>query len=41
MRYPQCGEDAWHPILEGEQITSFQIGYSNEPCLLGGFDFGR
>lgn len=35
MRYPQCGEDAWHPILEGEQITSFQIGYSNEPCLLG------
>lgn len=35
MRYPQCEEDAWHPILEGEQITSFQIGCSNEPCLLG------
>lgn len=35
MRYPKCEKDAWRPILEGERITSFQIGYFTEPCLLG------
>lgn len=35
MRYPHCEKDAWCPILDGERITSFQIGCFTEPCLFG------
>lgn len=35
MKYLNCEEDAWHPVMEKGKINYFEIGNFSEPCLFG------